>query len=104
MFAMISKRNKIVSFVLNNFTNDNRVYKTAKSLSDAGYDVTVMALKRGDVKAREEMDGFRVRRIELKSDTLPHGKIYTMLRLLELISKMIMGSREFDIIHCNLTL
>ncbi len=92
---------RVVSFVLNNFTNDNRVHKTARSLAEAGYDVTVMALKRGDVKVREEMDGFKIRRIELMSDLLPDGKIFSVFRLAELVTKTFNNGDRFDICHCN---
>ncbi len=87
--------------MLNNFTNDNRVHKTARSLAEAGYDVTVMALKRGDVKVREEMDGFKIRRIELMSDLLPDGKIFSVFRLAELVTKTFNNGDRFDICHCN---
>ncbi len=79
---MMSKPKKIVSIVLNNFVNDNRVLRTAQSLSQAGYDVTVMALKRGNVPLYEERDGFRVKRIELKSDRFHTDKHFTIINLI----------------------
>ena len=52
--------------VLNKFTHDTRVRKEARSLVRAGHDVTVWALGDGHLPAREEIDGFIVRRKELR--------------------------------------
>jgi hypothetical protein len=35
---------KVCMFVYNNFTHDTRVLKEAKALTEAGYEVTVIAL------------------------------------------------------------
>jgi len=54
--------------VLNNLLHDARVQKEAKSLAQAGYQVTVFALHIGQVASQEQRDGFQVIRIQLKSD------------------------------------
>ncbi len=54
---------KIVSLVLNVFTNDSRVLKENISLQKAGYDVTVIALGRKGLKDTEIIDGVKVKRI-----------------------------------------
>jgi len=52
--------------VLNKFTHDTRVRKEARSLARAGHGVTVWALSDGYLPAQEEIDGFTVRRKELR--------------------------------------
>ena len=57
---------KICMLVLNRFTHDTRVRKEARSLVRADHDVTVWALGDGHLPAQEEIDGFTVRRKELR--------------------------------------
>jgi glycosyltransferase involved in cell wall biosynthesis len=52
-------------FVYNNFKNDARVLKEAKSLVAAGYSVTVVALLDKTTKAYEEKDGIRIIRVAI---------------------------------------
>lgn len=95
------KELKVANLVLNNFTNDNRVYKTAKSLTDFGYTVTIIALLKGDVKAKDEIDGIPIERIELKTMRLPEGTLWGAIKYLEIIWKMVWRYRKYDIWHCN---
>lgn len=92
---------RVASVVLNNFTSDNRVYKTAKSLQSQGYEVHVVALLKGDVKAREVFDGIPVHRIRLKTMVLPEGVIWGGIKYIEMFIRIIAGYRKFDIWHCN---
>ena len=92
---------RVASVVLNNFTSDNRVYKTAKSLQSQGYEVHVVALLKGDVKAREVFDGIPVHRIKLKTMVLPEGVIWGGIKYIEMFVRIIAGYRKFDIWHCN---
>ena len=92
---------RVASVVLNNFTSDNRVYKTAKSLQIQGYEVHVVALLKGDVKAREVFDGIPVHRIKLKTMVLPEGVIWGGIKYIEMFIRIIAGYRKFDIWHCN---
>lgn len=46
----------------NTFTRDARVLREARSLAGAGHEVTVVALRAGDLPEREERDGFVVLR------------------------------------------
>jgi glycosyltransferase involved in cell wall biosynthesis len=48
--------------VLNKFTHDTRVYKEARTLTKAGFDVTVWALGDGVLPAAERVGGFEVKR------------------------------------------
>ncbi|MFT4778548.1 MAG: glycosyltransferase involved in cell wall biosynthesis [Flavobacteriales bacterium] len=95
------KKLKVANLVLNNFTSDNRVYKTAKSLTDFGYSVTIIALLKGDVKAKDEIDGIPIERIELKTMALPEGTLWGAIKYLEIIWKMVFRYRKYDIWHCN---
>src|SRR4030067_1238226 len=54
---------KICMIVGNPFVSDSRVLKEARSLTKAGYQVTVYATKKNDLPAVEEKDGFVVKRI-----------------------------------------
>ncbi len=54
---------KVCMFVYNNFKHDTRVLKEAKSLTLAGYQVTVVALLDDDSKPYEEIEGIRIIRV-----------------------------------------
>ncbi|MBN1314437.1 MAG: glycosyltransferase, partial [Anaerolineales bacterium] len=68
---MISKNNKgkhIAMVLTNAFRPDPRVLKEARSLIKAGYTVTVVCWDRqGELPAQEDVDGFQVRRLSIKS-------------------------------------
>jgi len=92
---------RIVSIVLNSFESDNRVLRTAQSLSSAGYDVTVLALKLGNLPAEEVRDGFRVKRMEVISRKLPAVPFSTMLQTSETLMRVAKECAKYDIVHCN---
>jgi glycosyltransferase involved in cell wall biosynthesis len=50
-------------FVYNNCRYDSRVLKEAKTLSDSGHDVRIIAILTDDTKPYEERDGFRIIRV-----------------------------------------
>lgn len=54
---------KVCMFVLNNFTHDTRVLKEARTLTDAGYEVSVVALLDKTTKSYEEIGGVNVTRV-----------------------------------------
>lgn len=57
---------KIANVVLNDFTKDNRVFKTARALVDAGHEVTVVALHRNQLPRLEHHPaGFRIERVRI---------------------------------------
>ena len=95
------KKRTVANLVLNNFTNDNRVYKTSRTLRDAGFDVTIGALKKGDVNEHDEADGIPVHRIPLKTMKLPDGLIWGAIKYVEIIFSMVFKFRKCDIWHCN---
>jgi glycosyltransferase involved in cell wall biosynthesis len=55
----------------NPFTHDSRVEKEARSLSSAGYEVTVVADAAPGLPATEERDGYLVRRVERPLRSVP---------------------------------
>ena len=53
---------RVCMLLRNTFTRDARVLREARSLAAAGHEVTVVALRAGDLPRREERDGFVVLR------------------------------------------
>jgi len=51
-------------FVYNNCRHDARVLKEVKTLAEAGYDVTIIAVLDKDTESHEERDGFRILRVD----------------------------------------
>lgn len=93
---------RIVSLVLNNFKNDNRVYRIARSLQDLGHDVVVVGLLKGDVLPREVFKRVPVHRIKLTSMILPErNKFFGAIKYLEYFIKVIWFYRKWDTWHCN---
>ncbi len=56
-------KKKVCMFVFNNFKHDTRVLKEAKTLTSAGYFVTVVAVLDKTSSSYEELDGFRLFRL-----------------------------------------
>lgn len=58
---------RITMLLRNTFTRDARVLREARSLAAAGHEVTVLAIRLGDLPREEVLDGFRVlRAVEAK--------------------------------------
>jgi glycosyltransferase involved in cell wall biosynthesis len=96
----MSKR--IVSLVINNFKNDNRVHRMALSLSERGHTVRVVGLCKGDVAMREIANGVDVHRIRVRSLALPdHNKFFGAIKYTEYFIRVILLYRKWDIWHCN---
>jgi len=57
------RRKKVVMSLNNVFATDPRVHREAKSLVDAGYDVTIFCVHKPGLPVAEEIDGIHVRRI-----------------------------------------
>ena len=55
--------NKIAMLLDNPFTNDRRVYREAKTLVDAGYDLTLYCTQEKSLPINEVIDGIKVERI-----------------------------------------
>lgn len=91
----------IVQLVLNNFQNDSRVLKEAKTLHDNGYDVQVVALHEFPLPEIEVISGISVHRIKLKSRSWSKHKVVQFFKYFEFIVRVIKGYRKFGIFHCN---
>ena len=93
---------KIISLLVTNFKNDNRVYRMAKSLSANGYPTTVVAWKKGDVLAKENFNGVEVERIVVKSDRWKRSNILIgAFQYFEFAFRAVKKYREVDAWHCN---
>jgi glycosyltransferase involved in cell wall biosynthesis len=92
---------RIANVVLNDFTRDNRVLKVSNSLSEAGHDVTVVALKSEQTPLVDVSNGLRVERIAIRSATLPRGFVFGLVKFIELMIHIVRRYRRFDIWHCN---
>lgn len=93
---------KIISLTINNFKNDNRVYRMAYALQEWGNEVSVVGLLKGDVAEHEVFKGISVHRMKLRSMSLPdNNKIFGMIKYMELFFKIIFQYRKKDIWHCN---
>jgi glycosyltransferase involved in cell wall biosynthesis len=93
---------KVISLLVTNFVNDNRVYRMAKGLSSHGFPTTVVAWKKGDVATKENFNGVEVERVELNS---LHWKLPRLLlgriHYLEYVFQVIFKYRKVDVWHCN---
>jgi glycosyltransferase involved in cell wall biosynthesis len=93
---------KIISLTINNFKNDNRVYRMAYALQEWGNEVSVVGLLKGDVQEHENFKGIAVHRMKLRSMSLPdNNKIFGIIKYIELFFKIIFQYRKKDIWHCN---
>jgi len=92
---------KVISVVLNNFTNDSRVLKEAISLQNGGYEIEVVALWEEGLKEFEEVENISVHRIRLKSRSWSKNRLIQILKYMEFLYKVIKKYRDIDIVHCN---
>jgi len=92
---------KVISIVLNNFTNDSRVLKENISLKNAGYEVKVVALHEEILKEFDRVQGISVHRIKLKSRGWSKNKMVQLFKYFEFIYRVVGAYKNSDIIHCN---
>lgn len=92
---------KVANIVLNDFTNDSRVYKVSKSLTQLGFETTVVAMYNDGLIEEESMDGFAVNRIKLRSRPWSKSKPVQIIKYLEFLFRAASRFRKADIIHCN---
>ena len=59
-------KKQVVMIVYNHFVNDSRVLKEATSIVNNGYDLTLYALWKKELPRSEEMNGFTLKRVEIK--------------------------------------
>jgi len=92
---------KVALVVLNNFTNDVRVYKECKTLSNLGFDSIVVALYEKNLSEFENYNGIKVHRIKLATRSWSKSKPIQLIKYLEFIIKFIKKYKNYDFIHCN---
>ena len=87
--------------VLNNFKNDSRVLKEAISLKKNGYEVIVLAMFDKGQGIDEVKDDIQIKRIPLKTRSLPKIKPIQFLKYFEFLIKAYLVAKKHNIIHCN---
>lgn len=94
--------NKVVSIVLNNFTNDSRVLKECISLQRAGYHVQVIALHENNLLEKEHVQGVPVYRVKLKTRNWSKWKPIQLVKYFELAVRVVKKFRnKVDAVHCH---
>lgn len=94
-------KKKLVSIVLNNFSNDSRVLRENVTWGKLGYDVTVVALHDDPLPMEEKISGIKVRRIKLVTRQLLKHRIIQVIKYLEFILRAAFGFYDASIFHCN---
>lgn len=93
---------KVISLLVTNFKNDNRVYRMAKSLSQHGFPTTVIAWKKGDVAEKENFNGVEVERVVVSSDRWKRWNfIIGAVQYFEFAFRVVSKYRKVDAWHCN---
>lgn len=93
---------KIISLLVTNFKNDNRVYRMAKSLSANGFPTTVVAWKKGDVLSQENFNGVQVERVTVKSDRWKRSNLLIgAIQYFEFAFRTVKKYRNVEAWHCN---
>lgn len=93
---------RVVVLLSNPFRPDPRVRKEARSLAEAGYDVTILAWDREcDFPMEETIDSIKISRIRVKS-SFGRGvfQMRGFLRFWWLMLQKCLRSR-FDVVHCS---
>lgn len=89
---------KVAIVVLNDFQNDSRVLKIARSLGRNQFATSVVAMKKGQVLERESFHEFEAHRMKLKTMSLP--RIFNVFKFIEWAWKVARTYRQFDFFHC----
>jgi glycosyltransferase involved in cell wall biosynthesis len=93
---------KVISLLVTNFKNDNRVYRMAKSLSLHGFPTTVVAWKKGEVAEKENFNGVEVERVVVSSDRWKRlNLIIGAIQYFEFAFRVVSRYRKVDAWHCN---
>ena len=94
---------KICMIVVNNFIHDARVFKEAKTLAQAGHEVTVYAMKSPHTTARERMAGFDVERIHLETRKWPKWLFVQIFKYLEFMIRVVarIRAQRPDVVHAH---
>lgn len=93
---------KVISLLVTNFKNDNRVFRMANSLSQNGFPTTVVAWKKEGVAENENFNGVDVQRIIVSSDRWKRlNLIIGAIQYFEFAFRVISRYRKVDAWHCN---
>jgi glycosyltransferase involved in cell wall biosynthesis len=93
---------KVISLLVTNFKNDNRVYRMAKSLSQNKFPTTVVAWKKGDVAENENFNGVEVERVAVSTDRWKRlNLIIGAIQYFEFAFRVVSRYRKVDAWHCN---
>lgn len=93
--------NQVLSMVLHSFETDNRVLRSCRSLIDAGYEVTVVALQEGELPEQQRIGNIAVERIRLWSRGWPKWRPIQLLKYTEWMVRVTWRFRRFQVAHCN---
>lgn len=85
---------KVGMFVLNNMLHDARVTREATSLAREGYQVTVYALLEPGTRAEEIKNGFRIRRLPIRTRPLPKSSAFWAVKYLEFVLRTVYNARR----------
>ncbi len=92
---------RVASIVLNEFTHDSRVLKEARSLSELGHEVTVVAMHAEGLAEHERVEGFVVHRIRLASRSWSRLPVVQVVKYLEFLVRALRHHRQADVFHCH---
>jgi len=91
----------VANVVLNDFTNDSRVWKISKSLSSFGLHPTVVAMHNEGLLQKESKGVVDVERIKLTSRPWPKWKLIQLVKYFEFLIRAFLRYRNVDFVHCN---
>lgn len=93
---------KKILFLLNNhFTHDSRVLKEGRSLTNAGYDVTIRCFHDDGLKKYEEVEGIHVERVLYTRRNSAKNLLYKIFLLISYFKNCLKDSKKFTYIHCH---
>jgi alpha-maltose-1-phosphate synthase len=87
---------KILMLLDNHYNNDRRVFTASETLAEAGYNVTVVALKNDNFKENETRNGVEIFRL-LEKDIFD----IKQLNVHKKYARLIADGFDFDIIHAH---
>lgn len=91
----------VANIVLNDFVNDNRVWKISNSLKRFCLPPTVVAIHNKGLLEKERIGAVDVERIKLTSRPWPKWKVVQLLKYIEFLIRVFFRFRNVDFIHCN---
>ena len=92
---------KVVNTVFNNYTNDSRVFKTANSLYEVGYEVSVIGHHDVNLPKIEIINGVKIYRVSFLNRKITKSKLLKLIAHIKFIKEALHYCTEANIIHCN---